>query len=543
MTRRADREGVRRWASSVALALAVLTGVAAPRPLAAQQTGSPPAGDTARAMPRAMPLSSAPGGRVLLDSPIDRAQYRLGPGDALELTIFGEIARHVELTVSPEGSVVIPTIGVIRVLDLNVDEAEAQVARAVYRFHRNVDVHLTLAGVRQFRVYVVGDPQLNGTQIAAATTRVSELFPELERNGPVRRNVLVRRANGDSIAVDLARFRQTGDLRANPTLREGDVVVVPAAGEIVQVVGRVAYPGEYEYVPGETLAELLEIANGGRPFPADAADSIRVARVLEAGRREVLTLPRHGLAAAPAGALVLRPFDAVYVPAIVDMGRQPVVHITGQVARPGTYPIRPDSTTLRALIELAGGLAPDASLVGASLHRDTVELRNQALERLGQVPIELLSPEELRLMRIHGQADAQAVAVDFDLLLNGGADVMDMPLQMGDRVNIPRRGADVLVLGSVGHPGRVPYGVARTAHEYVDVAGGFTRRSDRRGAVVLKARTGARVELREAGVLEAGDAVIVPFRDRRSLGEYLQTASTIAAVTSSLVLTYLAIFR
>jgi polysaccharide biosynthesis/export protein len=478
--------------------------------------------------------SSAAGQNPLLDVPIERGAYHLGGGDGVTLSIFGDRNHHADLTVAPEGALVLPGIGVAHVGGLTVEAAESVVRREVLRLYRNVDVRLTLTSVRRFRVFVVGDVPSPGSREVSAVTRASELVPG-ESPHMIRRSVVVRRAGGDSVVVDLARFRLLGDLQANPTLREGDILVVPSTLGVVDVVGRIAHPGRFEHRPGETLAELLRLAAGGGPLPPDAADTIRVTRITGVGAREEHRFTRAEALGAAGEAFPLEPFDAVYIAATANFAAAPTASVQGEVMHPGIYPVVPGETTVRELVQRAGGFTPDASLLGATLRRGAWRASDAGLARLESLRPELLSREERRILQVRSQADEGTVVLDFERLFEGGGH--DEPVEAGDELVVPRRRDDVMVLGAVMNPGLLHYSAGATGEDFIRLAGGYSRRAARRDVVVLRARTGARVSVAESGRLEPGDVIVVPYQERTDLLQVLQTASTVASLVASLILT------
>lgn len=509
-----------------------------------QAAGRRAPADTTRQQPASSnrPIAAGP----LLDAPVSRTAYRLGPGDVVDVAVFGEASMLHTLAVTPEGTLVIPEVGVARVLGLNLDEAQARVRTLIYTFYRDVEVTLTLSQLRSFKVYLVGNVAAAGVRPATSATRVSEVVPVGTEGEPgrMRRNVLLRRASGDSILVDLVRFALLGDLSANPTLSEGDALIVRFVEEMVTVTGRVAFPGSYEYRPGESLAELLRIVNGGRAFPPTAADTIRVSRFNAAGSRDIIAFSVSDALGAEGGAFRLRPFDAIYVPEVANYGKQYVASVRGQVVHPGTYPIRPDTTTVRELIAMAGGFTPRASLVGATLARARLAVAQAPTGDEG-APEAARTPEEQQITAIARGADANFVVVDFQRLFDEGGDPYDQPVRPGDVLTVPERQYDVAVLGAVGRPGLVPYVSGRTVDQYVAQAGWYSRRADWRDAVVLRAGTGSRVQAREVNSLEPGDRIIVPFRERRPFLERLQTTQAVIGMLSGAavtIATFIALF-
>jgi polysaccharide export outer membrane protein len=525
----------RGGAAGVALVLALLAA-----PAAAQQV--PAAQDTTPSRPRVQTASTVSERGPLLDAPVSRTEYPLGPGDVVDVAIFGDYNEVFSIPVTPEGSLVVPSIGIARVLGLNLDAAEGRVRTLVGRFYRNVEVRLALSRVRTFKVFVVGDVPEPGMREASAATRVSEVLGGSLGGSPVlRRNVTLRRTGGEEVHVDLRRFLQTGDVSANPTLREGDAVVVPTLDARVDLYGRVHFPGQYEYRPGETLAQLLEVANGGTAFPANAADTVRVVRFLDAQRRTEQVLTRAQATGAEGRAFVLQPFDALYVPEVGNYKVQQTAQVSGAVMRPGTYPIRQDTTTVRELVQMAGGFAPNASLVEATLRRSQSGPGNRTT--LENVPPELLTEDERRVLQVRAQGDGGTVVVDFENLFAAGGQALDVPVRSGDVLTVPESRHQVTVLGAVRTPGILPYQPGQPVSFFIRLAGGYNRNADASDVRVIKARQGTPLPWRDVTELEPGDTVIVPFRERRDWLANLQTVQTVISGVSGVILGILALKR
>ena len=520
-TRRPARWGGRLAGRRLTLLAGWAIGAVATATAGAQSTRSTPATDTTRSA--AVPVSG-----VLLDAPVSRTTYRLGPGDMLDIGLLGELTRVYTVSVTPEGSILVPGVGVVRVLGLTLDAAERQVRALLLRFYRNVEVTLSLAQVRSFKMFVLGNVVTPGVRTATAATRVSEVVPP-SATLPHRRNILLRRANGDSLSLDLARFLQTGDLSANPMLREGDALIVPIVDRTVSVVGRVSVPGTYEYRPGESLADLLFIANAAGPFPSDAADSVRLVRFVGRDQREFRVFTREQALGAEGRAFTLQPFDAIFVSQVANYKVQKTATVTGQVVRPGTYPIRPETTTVRELVGMAGGLTPDASLVEATLRRLPQTTEVQQARQLQAIPVELLTDDERRILQTRNQSDPTAVVIDFTQLFVEGKQAYDQPLESGDVLTVPVRRNGVTVLGAVSQPGIVQYVPGKGLDYYVELAGGYGRQADRGARTVLKARLGNRVDPRDVSALDPGDQIIIPFREPTQYLRRLQSAVTTAA--------------
>ncbi|MFL5539083.1 MAG: SLBB domain-containing protein [Longimicrobiaceae bacterium] len=541
-----------------ALAAAALLWCAAPAPACAQTTSPktmPPAApptvpvgvdpDTAprdREEPPAQVAPSVPVTGPLLDAPVSRTAYPLGPGDVLSVAVIGAFSHVYAVPVTPEGTVVIPEMGIARVLGLNLDQAQERVRQLVGRFYRGVDVAVSLTRIRTFKVFVAGDVRSPGVRAATAATRVSEVLPEPGMDKTWRRNLLLRRASGDSVRVDIARFMLLGDPSANPTLREGDALVVPPADLRIDVFGGLRFTGAYEYRPGESLAEFLNLANAGGGFPSNSADTLLLTRFVDRLTRREYRFSQAEATGARGQAFTLQPSDALFVATVNNFREQLTAEVTGEVRHPGVYPIRSDTTTVRELVEMAGGFTPRASLTQARLVRMPPPLTRGETE-LRAVPPEQLTRQERQILQVRQLSDATSVVIDFRQLYAQGGDAYRQTVRAGDKLDVPERRSEVTVLGAVREPGIVGYLPGLGPGAYLARAGGATRRADLLHAVVIRSRTGARELARDVAQVDEGDTVIIPYRDETDWTKVLQTTGTVVGTITGLIISAVAIFR
>jgi polysaccharide export outer membrane protein len=528
------------WGAALAPARAQTSS---PRTMPPAAPSSPPSSfalpgaDTARPeTPTPAPVSGP-----LVDAPVSRTAYPLGPGDVLSVAVFGEFSHVYSVPVTPEGTVVIPEMGIARVLGLNLDQAQERVRAVVSRFYRGVDVTVTLSRIRTFKVFVVGDVSSPGVRIASAATRVSEVVPPTAGT-TWRRNLLLRRAGGDSVRVDLARFMLLGDPSANPTLREGDAVVVPPADLRVDTYGGLRFTGAYEYRPGESLADFLYVANAGSGFPSNSADTLRVVRFLGPNDRREYRFSQAEAMGERGRAFLLQPFDGIFTPTISNFKEQTTATVAGEVVHPGVYPIRSDTTTVRELVEMAGGFTPRASLTQARLTRQPgPETRGEA--QLRAIPAEQLTREERQIVQVRAASNANAVVFDFRQLYAQGEDAYRQTVHADDRLDIPEQRSEVVVLGAVRDPGIVPYVSGQLAGAYVARAGGATRRADVGHAVIVRARSGTRERVRDNPRVDEGDTVILPYREERDSLDVIRTSAAVLSSITGLIVSIVFIFR
>jgi len=113
---------------------------------------------------------------ILLDGKIDPAQYIVGPGDLLGIYLWGEIERSYRIRVTPEGYLIIPTVGSIMIADLSIADVREQLKNAINKNYKGLDVSVFLIEPRRFRLYISGLVYLPGMHISNAFERVSDLM-------------------------------------------------------------------------------------------------------------------------------------------------------------------------------------------------------------------------------------------------------------------------------------------------------------------------------------------------------------------------------
>ncbi|MCY4603508.1 MAG: polysaccharide export protein, partial [Gemmatimonadetes bacterium] len=220
--------------------------------------------------------------RIGQDRDIDPDAYIVGPNDVLQLYIWGEFDQPYTLQVNPEGNVLIPTVGSFHISGLSLTAAKERLSTAVQNKYPNVGISISLVSMRFFTAYVTGAVLNEGSFTIHPTTRVLDIIKQAggfgdrlqqialqdqDAGGATNRNTgrrsiqLIHR-DGTSERVDLDMFLATGDLAHNPYVRMGDVVHVSFRKHSVSIFGAVNEEGKYEFLPGDTLGDLVTLAKG-----------------------------------------------------------------------------------------------------------------------------------------------------------------------------------------------------------------------------------------------------------------------------------------
>lgn len=197
--------------------------------------------------------------------------YRIGPGDELQIRGWGSVDIDVRAVVDRDGLVHIPRIGKVNMSGIRSSQSEDVIRAAVGRYYKDFQLSVTLGQLKGITVYVVGQARKPGSYTLSSTsTLVSALFAcgGPNQNGSMRR-VQVKRAERAVTELDLYAFLAKGDKSADVRLQDGDTIVIPPAKGFVALSGKVSNSAVYELAnDGEALGAILAVA-GGLPVVAD----------------------------------------------------------------------------------------------------------------------------------------------------------------------------------------------------------------------------------------------------------------------------------
>ena len=278
--------------------------------------------------------------------------YVLGPGDQINLQLFGNKNKAYQLVVNRDGMISFPEIGPISVAGLSFESLRREVALRVTKQMIGVRVSVTLGNLRSIRVFVLGDVERPGIHVVSGfSTAVNVLLASqgIKETGSLRR-IEVRR-NGRVVSrLDLYDLLLRGDTRGDTRVRQGDVVFVPPVGDTVSVYGEVNRPAIYEVRDKTTVADLIALA-GGRLVTA-STDGVKMMRVYSQG------ISAQDIGWEGVGREALRNGDIVHVP-VKSEELHNAVRLSGHVKQSGIYGWTP-GMWLTDLLSDAGPLKPGA---------------------------------------------------------------------------------------------------------------------------------------------------------------------------------------
>jgi len=270
-----------RGLAAAAIALAALAGTTA---VSAQATA-------------AAPVRAAPA-----------AEYRLGAGDVVRITVFQNPELTLESRLTEGGQISFPLLGAVRLGGLSVPEAEKVLVDGLTKgnFLRNPQVTIIVLQVRGSQANVLGQFNRPGRYpLEMAETKLSDLVALAGGVAPGGADVIVITGlrNGQAFReeVDLPALFGPGGQTRDIVVKNGDAIWVDRQ-PIVYIYGEVQRPGPMRLERGLTLLQAL--ATGGGLTPRGTEKGIRVHRKSADGQVEV---------SQPAMTDLLREGDVVFV--------------------------------------------------------------------------------------------------------------------------------------------------------------------------------------------------------------------------------------
>lgn len=372
------------------------------------------------------------------------AEYTLGVGDVLRITVWGHADLATEVAIRPDGYLTFPLVGDLWAVDKTPRQISSELQNMLAEFIVNPQVTVIVSQFRTLHVQVLGEVKESGYYQLKAGARLADVLALA--GGPtatadlssvtVTRYVLDEGGQEHSrvLQVDVNQFLQGGDLAANPLLESGDMIYVPPAGRAA-IFGEVRQPASYSLGQGLDILELLAAAGG-------ALDTADLERVVVTSQGEEGPLERivnvQELLSGRGRPTALRPNDVVFVP------KKQQVMVLGAVQNPGVYPLHSEATLLE-IIARAGGVLPTGD------------------------------PSAIAITR--RDAGQELIVADLQPALSGRTGGDNPTVDPDDVIFVPEGYQNALVLGAVRSPGSFAVREQWRILDLLAEAGGTTERA------------------------------------------------------------------
>ncbi len=430
------------------------------------------------------------------------SNYVVGPGDVIQVQLYGKENNSYELTVSRSGDIQFPQLGPINVAGLSYTELKESLTQQINEQFIGVKSNISLGELRSIQVFVLGESYKPG---AYTVSSLSTVMNALYVSGGVKevgslRNIQLKR-NGQLISsIDLYDFLLRGDTRADRRLQSGDVIFIPSVKKTASVAGDVVRPAIYEIKHEKTISELVELAGG--LLPTAYAQDVRVERIDDKNRKTVVDI---NLLTTAGRSVAIKSGDHLKVYPVAERNEN-IVGLLGHVLRPGLVAWK-EGMRVTDVIPGTEYLKQNANIDAAIIIREISSLGElqplkislrEVLENPSSEQNIKLHPRD-RLVVLANTVDADELNVEIDEYLSKEEkkkkDLKEQELldlkskltlelrnnvltsinqELENQASFESPAKVVAIDGSVKFPGQYPLSKGLTVVDLVQLAGGFS---------------------------------------------------------------------
>ncbi len=313
--------------------------------------------------------------------------YTLGPGDVLQVQLWGKENQQLELPISRDGTINFPQVGPQSVAGLSFNEARQKIQKLVSEKYIGVQASISLGELRSMRIFVLGEARSPGAYtVSSLSTITNALFVSggAKQTGSLR--MIQHKRDGQLVReLDLYDLLLQGDTSADNRMQPGDVIFIPPVGPRVAIEGEVYRPALYELKGPTSLQQLVELAGGltSQAYP-------QLTRIERTNDNFLRIIAEADLTDAKSRQARVQPGDTVNVASISEVTGQ-FVEVQGAATRPGRYAWVPGmrvSSVLRSLDADLKDFADksDAAIVRTDERTDIISVINLRLRDALQAP-------------------------------------------------------------------------------------------------------------------------------------------------------------
>jgi len=376
------------------------------------------------------------------DIPIP-VNYIVGPGDTVEVQLFGKDNEQYSLVVTREGVLNFPGIGPIAIAGLTFAELKSNLQQRIKEQMIGVKASISMGALRSIRIFILGDAERPGSYtVSSLSTMTNALFV----SGGIRpigslRNIQLKR-NGKLIKnMDLYDLLLKGDTSNDARLLPGDVIFIPPIGKTVGIGGEVRRPAIYEIKNERKVDEVIKLAGGFLPTAYPQASQLE--RINSNKERTLVELDLGKLSGKNAP---VQTGDVVRIYSVLEK-MENIVLLSGHVERPGGQQWR-KGMRITDLIPSTKGLLPKAYMNYILIRREDsntglISVLSTDFEKALNNPSSdrnlVLQPRDEVIVFGLGQEDRTEIidAILDDLKLQASNKVPSQEVSIGGRVHAP----------------------------------------------------------------------------------------------------------
>lgn len=286
-------------------------------------------------------------------------QFRLGAGDEIVLSLWGETNLRQKFTINRDGAIFYDNIGFIKLDNKTIKEAEsilssqlATIYSTINNKENSTELLLELGKLRSINVYFSGETKTPGINFIHPFSDIfmALIYAGVETSGSLRKIQLIREGSLIDTFDFYSFFVDGKDIFSSTRILDGDVIHIPTVSKRVEIGGQVVRPAYFEILEDELLSDLIKYSGGQT---AQASTKIILDTIVpinerssddDAKKMQIINLKE-------ASNINLNDGDSINIGSIGEVKRD--VTVFGKVKFPNQYPA--SNATLKDVLDLAGG--------------------------------------------------------------------------------------------------------------------------------------------------------------------------------------------
>ena len=334
-----------------------------------------------------------------IPTPLD---YRLGPGDEVTISLWGETNLRETLTINKDGMVYYENIGFINLSNKTLESAELLLVQEFSKIYSTLKdganpttLMLELGKLKSINIYFSGNINNPGINLVHPFSDIFSAIVQaggVSDKGSLRDIQLIR--NGQIITtVDFYSFFINGkNTFSNIKIIDGDTIHIPSFKNRIAISGEVNRPSIYELTSNESLSHIITYASG---LTSKASSTLILNQIIPVEERLSDDNARTSVAInfKNKESITLNNGDTIQVPSIspVDLN----ITVYGRVKFPGSYPGA--NTTLKNVLDIAGGF--DDPIFRKTIREDSIIILRQDTNQFygKEIKVEYKNADQFKL--------------------------------------------------------------------------------------------------------------------------------------------------
>lgn len=402
-------------------------------------------------------------------------EFKLGPGDEIILSMWGETNSREKFIINREGQIFYKSIGFINLNNKTIEEAETILSErlsvifsTINNDKNSTQLMLEIGKLKSVNVYVSGETKNPGINLIHPFSDVFTALNQVgvNQSGSLRNIELIRDGN-PIYTFDFYEFFINGKNNfSNIRILDGDIIHIPVVKKRVQIKGAINRPKYYELLNTDSLDHLISYAGG---LTAASSDKIIIKDVIPIEKRKTAEDINADSFINLSLASRTFPSNGALINVLPVGNYDKSVMVYGKVVFPGEYPAYSSTLHEGKLVERISSLKEVLDLAGGfvdPIFRKSINTQITIL-RLDQ-------------NNFYGKE----ITVDYKDSANFNLEINDQILvyENPDYSNV----ITYSIAGEVNRPGTYPLNKGRTLRDAIQLAGGLSELGSNKGIAIQK---------------------------------------------------------